>query len=130
MNMNPKWYEATFEASFKTVAGGYVFQAPSPWVFGRGRRYLVNDAQKMELLSLMKPKHLRNLMIWLAIALLALAASTVLWAFSGHDQMMTSDALAIFAVIAVSSIVAIVMVTKHDLRRLQPVLIGALRTQE
>ena len=31
---------------FKPVQGGYVFRAPKPWVFGRNRFFLVNEAQK------------------------------------------------------------------------------------
>ncbi len=49
MNLNPKWYEAANEASFKTVAEGYVFQSPNPWILGRPRYYLVNEAQKAEI---------------------------------------------------------------------------------
>jgi hypothetical protein len=38
-------------ALFKQVGGGWVFQAPNPWVFGRTSRYLVNETQKAELLG-------------------------------------------------------------------------------
>ena len=34
---------------FKPVSDGYVFRAPSPWVVGPARHYLVNEAQKTEL---------------------------------------------------------------------------------
>ena len=44
-----KWYEAANEASFKAVAGGYVFQSPNPWIFARPRYYLVSEAQKSEI---------------------------------------------------------------------------------
>ena len=42
----PRWYERANEASFKPVDGGYVFQAPSPWIFARPSYYLVSDAKK------------------------------------------------------------------------------------
>ena len=77
--------------SFKQVEGGHVFHAPNPWVFGPGTCYLVNDTQKAELLALMKPHHLRNLLVWLAVIVWVLASSAVFSAVSGHDQMMTSD---------------------------------------
>jgi hypothetical protein len=115
--------------SFKAVAGGYIFTAPSPWIFGHGSQYLVDDAQKAALLALMKPRHLRNLVIWLAIVLFALAASAVLSTVSGHDQMMTRDALTIAALTAVPLIIAILMVPRFDLRRLQPILSGASRAE-
>ena len=46
-----RWYEAANEASFRSVADGYVFQQPYPWVIGRPRYYLVNEAQKAEILA-------------------------------------------------------------------------------
>jgi hypothetical protein len=45
----PRWYEVANEASFKPVEGGYVFQAPNPWIVARPRYYLVNEAQKAEI---------------------------------------------------------------------------------
>jgi hypothetical protein len=47
----PRWYESANEASFKPTAGGHVFQAPSPWIFARPSYYLVNNAQKAQLLA-------------------------------------------------------------------------------
>ena len=45
----PRWYERANEASFKPIAGGYLFQAPSPWIFARPSYYLVSDATKAEI---------------------------------------------------------------------------------
>ena len=45
----PRWYERANEASFKPVEGGYVFQAPSPWIFAWPSYYLVSDAKKAEI---------------------------------------------------------------------------------
>src|SRR5712692_9044777 len=47
----PRWYERANEASFKPVEEGYVFQAPSPWIFARPSYYLVNDAKKAEIFT-------------------------------------------------------------------------------
>jgi hypothetical protein len=47
----PRWYERANEASFKPVKGGYVFQAPSPWIIARPSYYLVNDAKKAEIFT-------------------------------------------------------------------------------
>jgi hypothetical protein len=46
-----KWYERANEASFKATSGGYVFQAPSPWMLAPPRYYLVSEAQKARLLE-------------------------------------------------------------------------------
>ncbi len=48
-----KWYEAANEASFKQVAGGYVFQCPSPWMVARPIYYRVNEVQKAEIFAAM-----------------------------------------------------------------------------
>ena len=48
-----RWYEAANEASFKRVAEGYVFQSPHPWIFARPRYYVVNVAQKEEIVALL-----------------------------------------------------------------------------
>ena len=37
---------------FKQFGSGYVFLAPNPCVFGRSSRYLVNEAQKAEILAI------------------------------------------------------------------------------
>ena len=41
-----RWLDRLVEASFKAAPEGYVFQSPSPWLYGRPHYYLVNDAQK------------------------------------------------------------------------------------
>src|SRR6476619_5650004 len=56
-----KWYEAANEASFKSVAGGYVFQSPNPWIFARPRYYLVNEAQKAQIAERLRRFRLLNL---------------------------------------------------------------------
>jgi hypothetical protein len=45
----PRWYARANEASFKPIEGGYVFQAPSPWMFVRPSYYLVSAAKKAEI---------------------------------------------------------------------------------
>lgn len=47
---------------FKPVPGGYVFRAPSRWVFWGRRFYFVNEMQKAELVSIIAapgPRRLR-----------------------------------------------------------------------
>jgi hypothetical protein len=44
-----RWYARANEASFKPTEGGYVFQAPSPWMFARPSYYVVSAAKKAEI---------------------------------------------------------------------------------
>jgi uncharacterized membrane protein len=46
-----------YEARFKEVAGGFLFQAPSPWLFTPGEHYLVSEAQRAEILELGRDYH-------------------------------------------------------------------------
>ena len=36
----------------KETPGGYLFRAPNPWLFGAGKHYLANEAQRAEILEL------------------------------------------------------------------------------
>lgn len=65
-----RWYEAVNQASFKSAPGGYVFQSPNVWMFGRPRYYLVTEAQKAAILPHMGHWRLRLLLVVLAEALL------------------------------------------------------------
>lgn len=56
-----KWYERANELAFKAVAGGFAFQCPNPWVFARPRYYLVNEAQKAEILRHLSRWRIANL---------------------------------------------------------------------
>ncbi len=119
-------------ALFKQVGGGWVFQAPNPWVFGRTSRYLVNDTQKAELLAIVTPRSpvLRIAAITAGILVWAVAASTIVWAVSSHGEPTASDALAIFALVVVPIFLALVFALQRNLRRMQRVLAGAPRTEE
>jgi hypothetical protein len=46
-----------YEGRFKEVAGGFLFQAPSPWLFSPGEHYLVSEAQRAEILELGREYH-------------------------------------------------------------------------
>jgi hypothetical protein len=49
--------KSDYEARFKEVAGGFLFQAPNPWLFAPGEHYLVSEAQRAEILELGRDYH-------------------------------------------------------------------------
>jgi hypothetical protein len=49
--------KSDYEARFKKVAGGFLFQAPNPWLFAPGEHYLVSEAQRAEILELGRDYH-------------------------------------------------------------------------
>jgi hypothetical protein len=53
---------------FKKVPEGYVFRAPNPWVLGRIRFYLVNEAQKTKLLAVITARS--QAVFWVTFAVL------------------------------------------------------------
>ena len=117
---------------FKRVGDRYVFQAPNPWVFGRKSRYLVNDAQKQELLAIVMPRRpvLRIAAIIIGVLLWAVAAATIAWAVSPHAEPTAGDAAAMFVLVLVPIFFALVVALQRNLRRMQPILAGAPRTEE
>lgn len=47
--MSRRWwnpFDGMEETLFKPVEGGFVYRAPSPWLIGRGRHYIVSEEQK------------------------------------------------------------------------------------
>jgi NADH:ubiquinone oxidoreductase subunit K len=119
-------------ALFKELGGGYVFQAPNRWVFGPRSRYLVTAAQKAELLAIITPRRpiLKIVLITTGILLWAVAASTIVWAVSSHDDPRAGDAFAMFVLIVVPMFLALVVARQRNLRRMRRVLAAAPRTEE
>ena len=113
---------------FKAVPGGYVFRAPNPWGFGRYRFYRVNEAQKSELLSIVKTRSAT--VFWIALIVL-IGGSTALLAYgSGHDDPTLGDAILMLALVPVWIYAAILIAIRPMALRLEPVLAGLPRTEE
>jgi hypothetical protein len=117
---------------FKPAVGGYVFQAPNPWVFGPTRRYIVTATQKAELLAIIRP---RRPVLWTAgivigILLWAAAVATAMWIVFGHDQPTAADLGIMSVLILVPTYLAWVTKLQRNLRRMQPIIAAARRTEE
>jgi hypothetical protein len=117
---------------FKPVPGGYIYQAPNPWVFGRMRRYIVTEAQKAALVAIVMPRRpwLRITVIAVAILLWAVGVALAMWAVSGHDQPTAVDFVMMMVLILGPIYLAWVAALQRNLRRMQPILAGAPQTQE
>jgi hypothetical protein len=136
----PRWYECANEASFKLASGGHVFQAPSPWMFARPRYYLVNDAQKAQLLAglgrwrlLLMIATMIELLLVLSITLpIILWPSTFAHLFAPmHHQLGTSLFAAVLAAMMILPIVSLFAVPQIYLAGvLRPVLADAPRSDE
>jgi hypothetical protein len=65
-------FDGMQELSFKSVAEGYLYRAPSPWLFGPTRHYVVTEEQKAALA--LHHRAMLQQAFWLIIAMAALAA--------------------------------------------------------
>jgi hypothetical protein len=116
--MAEKWYEAGNEAHFKPVPEGYVFQSPNPWLFGRPRRYLINDeAQKAALLA-----HLGRWRFWLffgfLIVLVLFMLLSTATSFSLSASLGLASPLLDGAIVGLVSAVPAQIYLHHGLRTL------------
>ena len=92
---------------FKPTAGGFVYRAPAPWVFGQASNYLVDDAQKSEILAIMTP----DVPAWRRAAVIGAiigvpilwvcAVTALVWALSGHDEPTAGDFVAVLLLVLV-----------------------------
>jgi hypothetical protein len=136
----PRWYESANEASFKSAAGGHVFQAPSPWMFARPRYYLVSDTQKAELLPRLGGWRLLLMIATVVELLLTLAITLpiILWPSTFarllvpmYQQLGTGLFVLVLSVLMILLTVPVFAMPQIYLARaLRPVLADAPRTDE
>ena len=116
---------------FKQVAGGYLFRAPNPRVFGPTDHYLVNESQRDEILAIMIPRRpVLLLVLWIGGFFLALGAVVAaMVVFVGDDYPVTFFLVVTVAMLIVA-IPALHLSASRKLRRLQPILAGVPRTDQ
>lgn len=138
--MRNKSREAIDGACFKPTAGGFVFQAPRPWVFGETHNYLVNETQKSQILDVMTP----DMPAWrraviigaliLSPLLWAVGISTLMWAISGHDEPTAGDVAAMILLIAMPILlalyIAVAWTAQVQLAKLAPLIAQLAPTDE
>jgi hypothetical protein len=127
-----RWYARANEASFKPTEGGYVFQAPSPWVFARPRYYVVSAAKKEEISA-----HLARWRLLLFLPVLGILCFTVpVIAFPSllsplYRQLGSSlFPLFLFAAFTLLMVPLLAVPQIYLARALRPLLADAPRTDE
>ncbi len=116
--------------SFKPVPGGFIYRAPNPWIFGRADHYVVNEAQKAEILGLTVPRRplLRLAVIVAGCVLWGAGMGLAAWAFSGHEDPTLSDVGIMVVMTFAALFLALHLSLRHRLRQMQPILAAATRT--
>jgi hypothetical protein len=109
-----------------------VFQAPSAWIWGRKRRYRVNETQKAQLLAIITPRRPKIHLAAITAGVLGwtVAVSTMMWLATGRDEPTGADIPVLAALILVPMVLALVMALRRNLRRMQPILCGAKPTDQ
>ena len=113
---------------FKKGPDGYVFRAPNPWVLGRKRFYLVNEAEKTKLLAVITARS--QAVFWVTFVTLISASTAALAYFSGHNNPTTRDFVIMLALLPVWLYAAALVSIRPTARRLQPLLAGLPRTEQ
>jgi tetratricopeptide (TPR) repeat protein len=115
---------------FKQVPGGYVFRAPNPKVFGRSPHYLVDEAQRDEIVAIMVPRRPIFLLVaWIAGFVLAVGTAAVSLLLLMPDYPVTVFVVLILAAFLLG-ILALHLSASRKLRRLQPILARASLTEQ
>jgi hypothetical protein len=114
---------------FKQVPDGYVFRAPNPFVFGRARFYLVNEAQKAQLLAVITARN-TAMYFWLVVLVLIAAGTGALAYGTGHDDPTVSDVVIMMALIPLWLYAAVLVSLYPTARKLEPLLAGLQRTDQ
>lgn len=120
-------------AVFKTIPGGYVYQAPNKWVFGSHDHYLVNDTQKAiitkTLTAASRTVVFTTIAVWSALSLL-LAGGPILWASRAGYRDPGLGGLLVMITVLLSGVIAILISRQFLRHRLKPALAALPRTDE
>jgi hypothetical protein len=127
-----RWYARANEASFKPIEGGYVFQAPSPWMFARPRYYLVSAAKKAEISVHLDRWRLLLFLPVLGMICLALPVIVFPSLLSPLYRQLGSNLFPLFLVAVFALLMAplIAVPQIYLARALRPLLADAPRTDE
>jgi hypothetical protein len=117
---------------FKKVADGYLYRAPGLWLFGAGRHYLVNEAQKADIARILKLKQANRPILTGVILGVFLVIVVMAWAYFGyHDREPGfADYFLLFVMLAGSILALLQVFSWVQLYRLQPLLAHLPRSNE
>ena len=117
---------------FRHVPEGWLYRSPNLWIFSRPDHYIVNEAQKAAIEQFLprasKPTTQR-ILIWTS-AFIAVLAAVLGAAFLVAPDFPVTAITTLTAVTLVGSIFALHLSAKSQLRRLQPILANAMRTDQ
>jgi hypothetical protein len=123
---------STYDAFFKKTSGGYLFRAPNPWLFGAGKHYLTDQAQRTEILELGRVRRpvVRALVFALTIVACPGGSTLLVYLLSGHAEPDGGDIVVIAILTFVSIVARLLIVTRVRFSRLHPILMRLPRSDQ
>jgi hypothetical protein len=118
---------------FKQVSDGYVFRAPSPCVVGPARHYLVNAAQKTQIMAMLMPPRpmLRAVGLVVPLTLWPLVFTQVIVPFGFDLAHLTARDIFVMGGLFMIPFLAMLQIFHWwNLRQLRPVLADLPRTTQ
>ena len=111
---------------FKPVSGGYIFQVPPPTILHSTAAYVVDEAQRAQILAIVRPRFWAYIATWAGVAA-ALLAGLVIGRFGASGMDYFFVCVGTFFVLHI----AVTCLGFHlNQRRLEPVLTGLPRSNE
>jgi hypothetical protein len=119
-------------AMFKKVTNGYVFRAPALRLFGPGRYYLANEAQKAQFVEVLKLKDQSRSIVMGLVFGAVIVVVVMAWAYFGyHDREPGIAGYLLMIMLLLASIFALAQVYAWvQFYRLKPVLAHLPRSEE
>ena len=109
---------------FQPVPGGYVYREPYRSPFGSAAHYLVDEAQKAQIIAITVPKRpiLWQVGLWSALCAMVAIACVVMWAYTRHDNQTATDIAGMIVLTVAQTAIAFAVLRWWKLRRLRPLL--------
>jgi hypothetical protein len=123
------WYERAVQTSFKPTADGYVFRCPNLWLFGRGRSYLVNEAQKEALAAHLRRRQ-RLILRLMAIYLVIAFGATMLFQSAGAPDTSTAGFFGVIALTVLGMLALALVPHIYLMQKIEPMLAQLQRSDE
>jgi hypothetical protein len=116
---------------FKQVPEGYVFRAPTPWIFGRARYFLVNEAQKAQLVAVLTARSQFATLTIVMLSFLAMfGASITAVVYAAGDDYAVGIFVATIVLALLTLYAALLIVTLPLAGRVEPLLAGLAPTDQ
>jgi hypothetical protein len=109
--------------TFQPVPGGYLYREPFR-MSSKAQHYLVNDAQKAQIVALTMPSRpvLWQISLWCTLFAMVAIAWLVIWLYTGHDNPTVVDAIAMIVLTIAQLLIAFATLRWWKLRHLRPLL--------